>query len=100
MSTSMTPVGGTVALERLADEMTPACEYCVEHGESHRAKWILFRSQVKCCPRAGAIGLACDGCKDARLHPWAAVECPACGFMFAPAGRAYSRIERLDGSAL
>lgn len=56
------------------------------------AEWVLYFS---CC-RGVRPRLACSGCKDHRTGPTeSAVVCGSCGEVYAPARKAYSRVEAL-----
>lgn len=56
------------------------------------ARWLMV---VRCGCGNIAHRLACGGCKSIWISTEDAAECPACGEIFAPARKAFARIEWL-----
>lgn len=57
------------------------------------AHWVMI---ARCPCGAGAVRLACGACKNMLVSTENALSCPSeCGEVFAPARRAFSRVEWL-----
>ena len=84
-------------VEELVGDMDLSCDFYVDgrvlcQGEA--AEWIMYRNA--CCPTSATTpALACDCCKEARVHDMIALECHFCGKIWEHATDAYSMIERV-----
>lgn len=89
---STEPIMGFTELEHL--EFDPPCEYdrLGQCGGS-AAHWVMYAS---CGCGFGAVRLACGPCKNMLVSTEHGLSCPAdCGEIFAPARRAFSKVEWL-----
>lgn len=74
------------------------CDFYVDgkvlcQGEA--AQWVLYR-ECCCAAAASTPALACDICKEARVHDMISLECHWCGKVWEHATEAYTLIEKLD----
>ena len=82
-------------LELVADHGI-ACELGrTAEGCDHEAKWVMFRAAGVCDCGSRPPALACEDCKEQRIHSEGAVFCQYCGVAIAPARLGYSRIEAI-----
>lgn len=94
---TMTVLSPVEILELVGDFEIP-CDFFVDgkvlcQGEA--AKWVMHRNP--CCPTSATTpAVACDICKDARLHDMIALECHFCGHTYEHSTDAYTLIEKLD----
>lgn len=82
-------------ITELVGDIEIPCDFSDQKSCSQtRAEWVLYR--VPCGCGDGGARLACNGCKETRESTETAVECGACGEVYAPARWAYGFIEYLD----